>query len=123
MGATQCGGVHTKVKFKVTKRSKTTFLRSESNRRNLLKFGGMICHDPRNNQLVFWSDWVKGQGPGHYKVKNFFLRYLGQFVSDLHETSAKMCRIQFPIIWYATQCGGVIDIYIHWMEDVGQPGL
>ena len=35
------------------------------------------------------------------------LQYLGQFVSDLHETSAKMYRIRFSIIWYATQFGGV----------------
>ena len=50
--ATQCDGVHTKVKFKVTKRSNTTFLPSESNGRILLKFGGMIGHDLRNNRLV-----------------------------------------------------------------------
>ena len=62
--ATQCDGVHTKVKFKVTKRSNTTFLPSESNGRNLLKLGGMIGQDPRNNQLVFGSDGVKGQGLG-----------------------------------------------------------
>ena len=67
--ATQCGGVHTKVKFKVTKRSKTTFLLSESNGRNLLRFGGMIGHDLRSNRLVFGSDWVKGQGQGHITQK------------------------------------------------------
>ena len=37
---------------------------SESTGRNLLKFGGMIGHDPRNNRLVFGSDWVN-QGQGH----------------------------------------------------------
>ena len=62
--ARRCGGVNTKVKFKVIKRSKTTFLRSESNGQNLLKLGEMIGHDPRNNQLVFRSDWVKGQVQG-----------------------------------------------------------
>ncbi|TNN59559.1 Immunoglobulin superfamily member 21 [Liparis tanakae] len=35
----------------------------------LMKLGGMIGHDPRNNQLVFGSDWVKGQGQGHEKKK------------------------------------------------------
>ena len=60
---TQCGGVHTK--FKVTKRLNTTFLCSECTGRNLLKFGGMIGHDPRNNRLVFGSDLVKGQGQGY----------------------------------------------------------
>ena len=64
--ATQCDGVHTKVKFKVTKRSKTTFLRSESNGRNLLKLSGMIGHDPKNYRLIFGSDWVRGQGQGHF---------------------------------------------------------
>ena len=34
----------------------------------LMKLGGMIGHDPRNNRLVFGRDWVKGQG--HEKVKN-----------------------------------------------------
>ena len=38
---------------------------SESAGQNLLKLGGMIGHDPRNNRLVFGSDWVKDQGPGH----------------------------------------------------------
>ena len=72
-----------------------------------MKFGGMVGHDPKNYRLVFGSDWVKGQGQGHKKVKNEFLQYLDQFVSDLHETSAIMCRIRFSIIRYATQCGGV----------------
>ena len=40
-----------------------------------MKFGGMIGHDPRNNRLVFGSDRVKGQGQGHEKVKNVYLRY------------------------------------------------
>ena len=56
------GSVHTKVKVKVTKRSNTTFLRLESTGRNLLKFDGMIGHEPRNNRIVFGSDWIKGQG-------------------------------------------------------------
>ena len=38
---------------------------SKSTGRNLVKFVGMIGHDPRNNRLVFGSDWVKGQGQGH----------------------------------------------------------
>ena len=45
---------------------------SESTGQNLLKFGGMIGHDPKNYRLVFGSDWVKGQGQGHKKVKNEF---------------------------------------------------
>ena len=61
---------------------------SESTGPNLMKFGGMIGHDPRNNRLDFGSDRVKGQG--HEKVKNVFSRYIGQFASDLRETSAKM---------------------------------
>merc|ERR1712002_128065 len=32
---------------------------SESTGRNLLKFGVMIGHDPKNNRLVLRSDWVK----------------------------------------------------------------
>ena len=58
-------GQRSKVKVQVTKRSTPTFLRSENTGRNLLKFGGMIVHDPRNNRIVFGSDWVKGQGQGH----------------------------------------------------------
>ena len=45
-------GQRSKVKVQVTKRSTPTFLRSESTRWNLLKFGGMIGHDPKNNRLV-----------------------------------------------------------------------
>ena len=36
-------------------------------------FSGMICHHQRTNQLDFGSNQVKGQGPGHEKVKNAFL--------------------------------------------------
>ena len=38
---------------------------SESNGRNLLKFGGMIGNDPRNNRLGGIGSKVKGQDPGH----------------------------------------------------------
>ena len=42
---------------------------SKSTGRNLLKFGEIIGHDPKNNRLVFGSDWVKGQGQGHITQK------------------------------------------------------
>ena len=60
-----------------------------------MKFGGMIGHDPRNNRLVFGSDRVKGQGQGHEKVKNVYLRYFGQILSDLHKTR---CPPKMPVI-------------------------
>ena len=40
---------------------------------NCMRFSGMICHHPKTNQLDFGGDQVKGQGPGHEKVKNVFL--------------------------------------------------
>ena len=49
---------------------------------NLMKLGGMIGNDPRTNRSVFGSNWVKGQGQGHQKVKNVFLREFGQLLSD-----------------------------------------
>ena len=55
-----------------------------------------ICHHPRTSQLDFGSDQVKGQGPGHEKVKNIFLSY---------EINAKMFTFQFPILWYGDKCG------------------
>ena len=40
---------------------------------NCMRFSGMICHHPKANQIDFGSDQVKGQGPGHEKVKKIFL--------------------------------------------------
>ena len=74
----------------------------------------MIGHDLRNNRLDFVSDWVKGQGQGHKKVKNVFLRYLSYFLSDLHETNVKISRIQFPIPRYATGYGVVHSFFSGW---------
>ena len=74
----------------------------------------MIGHDLRNNRLDFGSDWVKGQGQGHKKVKNVFLRYLSYFLSDLHETNVKISRIQFPIPRYATGYGVVHSFFSGW---------
>ena len=71
------GEIGSKVKVKDTKRSKTYFHNSESTGPNLMKFGGMIGHDQRNNRLDFGRDRVKGQG--HEKVKNVFPRYIGQY--------------------------------------------
>ena len=34
-----------------------------------MRLSGMIYHHPRTNRLYFGSDQVKGQGPGHEKVK------------------------------------------------------
>ena len=50
-----------------------TSLFSKTTGPNCMKFSGMICHHPRTNRLDFGSDQVKGQGPGHKKVKNVFL--------------------------------------------------
>ena len=83
-----------------------------------MKFGGMISHGPRKKRLVFGSDRVKGQGQGHKKVKNVFLRFLGQKLTDLHETNARMCRIQYPILWYATRYGGVYELLSGWGSKV-----
>ena len=58
-----------------------------------MKIGGLIGNDLRTNRLGFGRDRVKGQGQGREKVKNNFWRYLRQFLSDRHETNAKMCGI------------------------------
>ena len=64
-------------------------LYSKTTELNCMRFSGTICHHPRTSQLDFGSDQVKGQGPGHEKVKNIFLSY---------ETNAKMFTFQFPIL-------------------------
>ena len=46
---------------------------SKTTEPNCMKFSEMICHYPKTYQLDFVSDQVKGQGPGHKKVKNVFL--------------------------------------------------
>ena len=63
-----------------------------------MKFCEMIVRDPRRKRLVFGSDWVKGQGQGREKVKNEFLQYLGQFLSDWDETSTKVRGIYYSIL-------------------------
>ena len=63
-----------------------------------MKFSGMICHHSKANRLNFGSDQVKGQGPGHEKVKKVFLSQRAQFLSDSYETNAKMFTFQFPIL-------------------------
>ena len=65
----------------------------------------MICHHSRTNQSDFGSDQVKGQDPGHKKVKNVFLSSRAQFSSDSYETNAKMFNFQFPILRYDDKCG------------------
>ena len=46
---------------------------SETSGPNYMRFSGMIRRHPRTNRLDFVSDQVKGQGPGHEKVKNVFV--------------------------------------------------
>ena len=50
--ARRCGGVNTKVKFKVTKRSKTTFLRSESRMDRVLTVQGYLPYLGHNFQNI-----------------------------------------------------------------------
>ena len=72
---------------------------------NCMRFSRMICHHLRTNWLDFGSNQVKGQGPGHEKVKNvFFFSQHAQFSSDLYETNAKMFIFQFPVLWYGDKC-------------------
>ena len=50
------------------------------------------CHHPRTNWLDFGSDQVKGQGPGHEKVKNIFLLKRAQFL-PIHMKPTPKCSL------------------------------
>ena len=61
-----------------------------------MRFTGMICYHPRTNQLDFGSNQVKGQGPGHEKLKNIFCHNTLSF-RLIHVNSTSKCSLFYSL--------------------------